>query len=224
MAKKNAARGGCRLRFGQLLLLRTPLSKRASWRAALCRTGAAAAAYTPQKGALAICIPGSKTENRTLTAAAGSNPANGTFVQTTTDQRFHRTKRWAKRSQQPPRAHPAFFWVRHLYKTVFSFFAVHGGCRLHSGQSALRWNHIFRRLHSTKSWAKRSRQRPQTATPSRILHELPKKLCFPRGALLRCFVRPNACRRSAEPPYCNGVTGPHRAPVGTGTRCVAATN
>ena len=143
ISEKGAARGGCRLRFGQLLLLRTPLSKRASWRAALCRTGAAAAAYTPQKGALDICIPGSKIFFRTLTAAAGSNPANWTFVGTSDHFRFHCTKSWAKRSRQPPRAHPAFFGVRHLYKTVFSFFAVHGGCRLHSGQAALRWNHIF---------------------------------------------------------------------------------
>ena len=120
-AKKTAARGGCRLRFGQLLLLRTPLSKRASWRAALGRTGAAAAACTPQIGGLTICIPESKLFFRLFTAAAGSIPANSTFVGTSGRQRFHSAKSWAKRARQPPRAHPGFLGIHHLYKNVFPF-------------------------------------------------------------------------------------------------------
>ena len=138
MAEKNAARGGCRLRFGQLLLLRTPLSKRASWRAALCRTGAAAAAYTPRKGGFAICIPGSKIFfGRSRRLPAPIRPTGPSLEPQITigsiGRRVGRNGAGSRRVRT----------FSHLYKTVFSFFAVHGGCRLHSGQAALRLNKIF---------------------------------------------------------------------------------
>ena len=56
---------------------------------------------------------------------------------------FHCAKSFAKRSRQSPRAHPGFLGVHHLYKNVFPFFAVRGGCRLHAGQLALHWIQIF---------------------------------------------------------------------------------